>query len=158
MDGPLWSLSSPSQRKKDPVSFWCLYKSHGGILISACASRDLLLNKGDGDGEVGVEGKTGYLSSFWLKQDHVRTGRFQCLRSPVEEPEATCEAQHSCAPAGAGGNLALCRHSPTMNNPAPCTSVLPVLPMPYAFCVTSSHLNSIPFKQQRMERVRQVRA
>ena len=56
MDGPLWSLSSPSQRKKDPVSFWCLYKSHGGILISACASRDLLLNKGDGDGEVGVEG------------------------------------------------------------------------------------------------------
>lgn len=66
-----------------------LYKSHGGILISAFASRDLLLNKGDGDGEVGGGATTGYLSSFWFKQDHVRTGRFQCLPSPLEEPEAT---------------------------------------------------------------------
>lgn len=38
-----------------------LYKSHGGILISAFASRDLLLNKGDGDGEVGGGATTGYL-------------------------------------------------------------------------------------------------
>ena len=48
-------LTVPEQER--PCLFLVpLYKSHEGILISACTSRDLLLIKGDGDGEVGGGG------------------------------------------------------------------------------------------------------
>lgn len=96
IDGCGWPILVPKltvPEEERPCLFPAsLYKSHGGILISAWPSGDLLLNKGSGDGEVSAAA-TGHLSSFWLRQNRVRTCGSQCLPSPLEGPEPMHKAQ-----------------------------------------------------------------